>query len=86
MKAKIDYSVWGGSTVTNYNGYDGSQDVSYTGKDRDATGLYYFNARYYDAVAGRFYSEDPIRDGGNWFVYCGNNPLSFTDPTGLDST
>ncbi len=83
VKAKIDYAVWGGSTVTNYNGYDGSQDVSYTGKERDATGLYYFNARYYDCVAGRFYSEDPVRDGGNWFVYCGNNPLSFTDPSGL---
>ena len=83
VKAKIDYAVWGGSTVTNYNGYDGSQDVSYTGKERDATGLYYFNARYYDCVAGRFYSEDPVRDGGNWFVYCGNNPLSATDPSGL---
>ena len=85
IKAKIDYSVWGTPTVTNYNGYDGSLDVSYTGKERDATGLSYFNARYYDPLAGRFYSEDPIKDGMNWFVYCGNNPLSFTDPTGLAS-
>jgi RHS repeat-associated protein len=84
IKAKIDYSVWGTPTVTNYNGYDGSLDVSYTGKERDATGLSYFNARYYDPLAGRFYSEDPIRDGMNWFVYCGNNPLSSTDSTGLD--
>jgi RHS repeat-associated protein len=83
IKAKIDYSVWGTPTVTNYNGYDGSLDVSYTGKGRDSTGLYYFNARYYDLLAGRFYSEDSVKDGMNWFVYCGNNPLSATDPTGL---
>jgi len=46
--------------------------------------LYYFNTRWYDPNLGRFITEDPIRDGGNWFAYCGNNPLSFTDPTGLD--
>lgn len=83
VKTKIDYTVWGVPTVTNYNGYDGSLEVSYTGKERDATGLYYFNARYYDASIGRFITEDPARNGMNWFVYCGNNPLRFTDPTGL---
>jgi hypothetical protein len=33
---------------------------------------------------GRFTSEDPARDGINWYVYCANNPLAFIDPTGLD--
>ena len=28
-------------------------------------------------------TEDPIRDGLNWYVYCGNNPVMFTDPLGL---
>ncbi len=83
VQAKIDYSVWGVPTVTNYNGYDGSLDVSYTGKERDAMGLYYFNARYYDPSIGRFITEDPARNDMNWFVYCGNNPLSFIDPSGL---
>jgi RHS repeat-associated protein len=69
--------------VTNYNGYDGRGDISYTGKERDATGLYYFNARYYDPSVGRFITEDPARNGLNWFVYCNNNPLSRTDPSGL---
>jgi hypothetical protein len=32
---------------------------------------------------GRFTSEDPARDGLNWYVYCSNNPLAFVDPTGL---
>ncbi len=47
------------------------------------SGSYYFNARWYDAGTGRFISEDPARDGSNWFIYTYNNPLKFTDPTGL---
>ena len=81
--AKIDYSTWGLPTVTSSNGYDGTKDISYTGKEEDATGLYYFNARYYDPSIGRFITEDPARDGINWYTYCGNNPLSYTDPSGL---
>ncbi|MBN2440628.1 MAG: RHS repeat-associated core domain-containing protein [Spirochaetales bacterium] len=58
---------------------------SYGGKELDTeAGLYYFNARYYDAALGRFINVDPIQDGSNWYVYCSNNPLSFTDPTGLN--
>jgi len=34
---------------------------------------------------GRFITEDPVKDGVNWFVYCGNNPMVFVDPTGLTS-
>lgn len=50
---------------------------------RNRAGLYYFNARWYDAELGRFISEDPVKDGLNWYAYCSNNPLVFTDPTGL---
>ena len=31
--------------------------------------------RYYDQSTGRFLSEDPARDGANWYAYCANNPL-----------
>ncbi|MCP4147566.1 MAG: RHS repeat-associated core domain-containing protein, partial [bacterium] len=56
----------------------------YTSKKIDPdTGLYYFNARWYDASLGKFITEDPIKDGVNWYVYCSNNPLNRTDPTGL---
>jgi hypothetical protein len=48
--------------------------------------LYYFNARWYDPTLGRFITEDPARDGGNWFAYCGNNPLNRIDQNGLEST
>ena len=26
--------------------------------------------------------EDPAKDGLNWYSYCGNNPITFHDPTG----
>src|SRR5690606_25943229 len=43
--------------------------AKFTGKDLDEdTGLYYFNARWYDQEIGRFISEDPVRDGVNWYT------------------
>ena len=47
------------------------------------TGDIYLRARYYDPSIGRFISEDPIKDGTNWYVYCSNNPIAFVDPSGL---
>ena len=49
-----------------------------------STQSFHLNARYYDPSIGRFITEDPIRAGINWYTYCGNNPLSFIDPAGLD--
>lgn len=34
-------------------------------------------------MIGRFISIDPVKDGFNWYVYCNNNPLKLSDPTGL---
>jgi uncharacterized protein RhaS with RHS repeats len=46
-------------------------------------------ARYYDPVIGRFYSNDPIgfRDihSFNRYAYANNNPFSFVDPDGMQS-
>ena len=47
------------------------------------TGTIYLRARYYDPQTGRFSSEDPIRDGLNWYTYCNNNPIMYVDPSGL---
>ena len=46
------------------------------------TGLIYMRARYYDPALGRFISEDPARDGGNWYAYAGGNPVGHVDPDG----
>ena len=51
----------------------------------DETGFVYLRNRYYDPEVGRFITEDPIRDGVNWYVYAGNNPINFVDPLGLDA-
>jgi RHS repeat-associated protein len=57
---------------------------SYTGKQYDSdTGLYYYNARFYEPELGRFLNSDPARSGVNWYEYALDNPLKFMDPTGL---
>jgi RHS repeat-associated protein len=58
--------------------------LKFTGREQDTeTGLYYYRARYYDPITGRFLSEDPIRSGINFYTYCGNNPVNCRDPSGL---
>lgn len=70
----------------------------YTGKEQDdETGLLYYGARYYDSALGRFVSPDPLyAEAGplsqlladpqklSLYSYVRNNPVRFTDPTGLD--
>jgi RHS repeat-associated protein len=59
--------------------------LKFTGREQDVeTGLYYYRARYYDSLTGRFLSEDPIRSGINWYTYCNNNPVNCRDPSGFD--
>ena len=74
------YDAWGnlvqGSAIAGY---------AFTGREWDPeTGLYYSRARYYDARAARFLSEDPtgMADGTNRYRYVANNPLRYVDPTG----
>jgi RHS repeat-associated protein len=50
----------------------------------DESGLTYMRARYYESSTGRFISQDPGRQGGNWFAYCGNNPVDHIDTDGKD--
>ena len=38
---------------------------------------------YYDPYTGRFLQRDPAGDGGNWYAYAANNPMKYTDPTGM---
>ena len=47
------------------------------------SGNIYLRNRYYDASTGRFITEDPIRDGTNWYAYANNNPIMYIDPWGL---
>ncbi|MDF9773956.1 RHS repeat domain-containing protein [Pseudomonas baetica] len=59
--------------------------LRYSGKERDATGLYYYGYRYYAPWLQRWVSPDPIgdRDGPNHYAMVGNNPINFIDRFGL---
>jgi RHS repeat-associated protein len=88
----------GGEQVANYS-YDSygkirnksgdiSNEYTFTGRQLDEeAGLYYYRARYYDPETGRFLQQDPLGyvDGLNLYVYCGNNPVNFIDPFGMES-
>jgi RHS repeat-associated protein len=87
ITARFDYTPYGmvtrreGDTDTPF-GYCGALGVM-TDKE---TGLIHMRARYYHPWLGRFLNEDPIGFGGgmNWLAYAGNNPISYSDPRGLD--
>ena len=49
----------------------------------DESGLMLLTLRYYDATLGRFITRDPASVGPNLYMYVGNNPLKYVDPTGL---
>jgi len=78
-----------GSSIEGENNAPG-----YTGHHFDTTiGLSYMQARYYDPVIGRFYSNDPVGTlghiqrgnpvhGFNRYAYVNNNPYKYVDPDG----
>ena len=53
------------------------------------TCFYYLNSRYYDPETGRFINADGFVSTGqdltstNMFVYCGNDPVNRSDPSGM---
>ncbi|MHC8341981.1 RHS repeat-associated core domain-containing protein [Pseudomonas sp. RT6P73] len=59
--------------------------VRYSGKERDASGLYYYGQRYYAPWLQRWISPDPTgtADGLNLYCMVGNNPVRFADSQGL---
>jgi insecticidal toxin complex protein TccC len=57
----------------------------YSGKERDATGLYYYGYRYYMPWLGRWLNPDPARivDGLNLYQMVKNSPILRYDDNGL---
>jgi RHS repeat-associated protein len=84
----------GGSVVATYT-YDaygrltshtGSSDtpLRFAGQYQDASGLYYFRARYYDPATGQFLTRDPLAAFTQQpYGYTSGNPLNWIDPGGL---
>jgi RHS repeat-associated protein len=68
------------------------RDIGFTGHVNDPdTGLVYMQQRYYDPMAARFMSLDPVVTDANTgtafnrFNYANNNPYKFADPDGRQS-
>jgi RHS repeat-associated protein len=78
----------------NCTGVADSTEQHFTGKERDTeSGLDHFQFRSYSSNMGRWMSPDPAGMMAadieypqtlNRYAYVNNNPLSFTDPLGLD--
>lgn len=62
--------------------------VRYSGKERDATGLYYYGYRYYAPWLQRWINPDPAGavDGLNLYAMVNNNPMTRVDPDGQASS
>ncbi|WP_225422458.1 RHS repeat-associated core domain-containing protein [Pseudomonas huaxiensis] len=73
-------AIWAGSNAVQA----GYKSRRFSGKERDATGLYYFGLRYYAPWLSRWINPDPLGevDGLNLFRMVRNNPLSLRDRDG----
>jgi RHS repeat-associated protein len=84
ITSRTRYEAYGATAAgTNPTG------IGFTGHVNDAdTGLVYMQQRYYEPVAGRFLSVDPLTtefksgDHFNRYVYANSNPFKFKDPDG----
>jgi RHS repeat-associated protein len=81
----IEYDAFGGVVADSNPGL--WLAVGFSGGLADpATGLVRFGWRDYDPRSGRFTARDPAEYEGrqaNLYVYCGSDPVTFLDPTGL---
>jgi RHS repeat-associated protein len=74
------YEAFGNLEVGATTGY------AFTGREWEPSiGLYYYRARYYEPLRGRFATEDPLQwqAGYNFYGFVENNPANFIDPFGL---
>lgn len=57
---------------------------TFTGRENDSTGLYFYRTRFYSPAQHRFTSEDPIGVNGglHLYSYAFNRPTLLVDPTG----
>jgi len=81
IQTSYTFDPFGNTTLS---GSSTSNSFAYTGRELDATGLYFYRARYYQPQFGRFISEDPagLRGGPNFYSYVFDSPLNGNDPSG----
>ncbi|RNC79692.1 MAG: PKD domain-containing protein [Balneola sp.] len=70
------------------NSSNPNDDYKFTGHEQDdeaSLTMVHMNARGYDPLLGRFNQMDPLMEFSSSYTYVGNNPLNYTDPTGMSS-
>ncbi len=83
LQTQYTYEPFGNTTLS---GPATTNSFAYTGRELDATGLYFYRARYYNPTLQRFISEDPFRflaGDVNFYAYVFQSPANYTDPLGL---
>ena len=84
---RYEYDAYGAA----YNGkFDhglagmGGNSYGFTGKRYESEmGIYSFTFRDYNPQSMRWMTEDPVKDGLNWYQYCGGDPVNWVDLLGL---
>lgn len=89
---ELSFDAWGQRRDPNtwaVTAFTGSQERGFTNHEHyDLFAMIDMNGRVYDPVLGRFLQPDPFIEDMtdlqdlNRYSYVGNNPLSYTDPTG----
>jgi RHS repeat-associated protein len=89
---QVHYAPFG-EVITEYNAYWHNgliPDYMFNGKELDEeSGMYYYEARYYNPNLSIFISRDPLFEVKPWmnpYAYTSNNPINRIDPSGLFDT
>jgi RHS repeat-associated protein len=84
LTSSSSYHSWG---TAHQNSSSSPTDYGYTGQ-MQVGDIYYYNARWYDPMIGRFMQADTIvpsqqgTQGFDRYAYVNNNPMKYTDPSG----
>jgi RHS repeat-associated protein len=90
---RYDYDVFGKSSIYNKSNVLIATSLiensfMFTSRESNAeTDNYYYRARSYNFGIGKFLQRDPLGydEGPNFYTYTKNNPVNFSDPTGLSA-
>ncbi|WP_392890482.1 C2H2-type zinc finger protein [Pseudomonas migulae] len=85
VQSREVYYPFGGTAWEDHSDQGGAyKTIRYSGKERDATGLYYYGYRYFAPWLSRWINPDPagMVDGLNLYGFVGNSPVARVDRDG----